>query len=376
LQMIPRLENRLGWLLLASLGNCVSSTDHRINTKAYSFTGAVTFAAAGPSIAATGIGAGLAVGDQIVTDSTLNPGPFTVTVAGADSLTVTEAVVEEAAASHTLAITGTVAETGVNVHDFGFATDEADLPYVTIRKLLPHVTAAERLSEVVVDNHLGGLELNIPATGPMTLSAELLGRTVSQAKGNPAWYGDTATMDDDATFPLAVHQSSSVLIRGGGFSKALKATAVMFSPNARLLQPDQSRYIGSLSPLDFPVMGRAGQITVTAILEDWDLYLRLFKNGGSTLSATPMVGNFDIRAFSPSYIPGTTTPNTVPFGLQFLSGSNGMQNNVVWGLRNAVELAPQRPVYLTLVGTVQRAVSGVPYTVRLQNAQAAYTRPV
>ena len=251
--------------------------------------------------------------------------------------------------------------TGCSLHELSFNTAEEDLPYFTVRRRLPHTVVANRLGEIVADNRLGNAELSFPAVGPMTASLDISGRGVT-FDNNPSWVG--ATYDNDDAFALMVDPSSKVIVEGA----ELAATNAVITINNNLIPADQMRVTGSYAPKDYPCTGRAASVRITAFLEDYELYSRIFTNGafGDSMPWSSQVykGDVDIRAFSP--LKFGTAPDEFQYAIQFRNGVLGTENNVAWSLQNA-NIQPGQPIMLTLLGTLQRRSGGVPFQVRLQN---------
>jgi len=260
---------------------------------------------------------------------------------------------------------------GCQVHEFMYDDIEESLPYYTARRKLPHVDTTKALGEVTYDNHIGNLEISIPTNSPIMANVEQMGRR-TQWESNPTWA--TPTFDDDNSFLVGVHNASRVSLEVDGVLQELKATGATISINNNLLPPNQAQIIGDPVPLDYPVLSRAASIRVQALVENWDIYNRIFTNAAfgasGTYSDTVYQGDVDIRAYSPMLITGQSTEF---FGFQFLTTGN----NISWSLQGAgVQLAPGSPIMITLVGTVQRATSGAHFKIRVQNdVTTPYTTP-
>jgi hypothetical protein len=285
-----------------------------------------------------------------------NIGDLLFAVLGQDTVT----------ASATLAAAS--GETGSNLHEFTFATDEEDLPYLTVRRRLPHPT--DKLGEIIKDNRIGSLEMSFPAVGPITASMDILGRDVTFTQ-NPTWVAPT--YDDDDSFAIMIDPNSTVTVNG----EELPATGAVVTINNNLVQPDQMRVTGSYVPKDYPCVGRAASVRVTTFVESYDLYSKIFTGVaiGASMPWSPQVlkGNVNITAYSP--LKYGTAPDEYQYGIQFRNGALGTENNVAWSMQPP-NIQPGQPIMLTLIGTLLRRAGGAPFAIRYQNDLATeYQRP-
>ena len=262
------------------------------------------------------------------------------------------------------------AQTGSNLHTISLAANEADIPYVTTRRMLE---GAQRLGEIVQDNRIGGLELTIPASGPMSANVELMGRTptdvdVFDLDPWTNWGLSGASYEADSAFGLSVDGNSVVLLDGAG----LYCTGLVVAMQNSLLPPNQGQVIGSLTPLDYPVLGRVATIRATVLVTNYNLYRDIYAGAhaatNTKLASAVKMGNLDFRVYSPATFDASGTP--VNYALQVRT----LGTNIAWALPAPLAVNPQQPVLLTLVGTVQRPASGNYLDFRFQNSvSTAYT---
>lgn len=268
-------------------------------------------------------------------------------------------------------------DTGIHTHKFTFpATNQYFLPWVTMRRMLPHIIPEERIGEVLQDGRLNSFTLNAAAAQPVAVSLNTLAR-VHQSNyvfnANPAW--GTVTYDDFNSYAVT---SCDGFVRVGGVD--FKAVGVSLALANQLLQPQQSLHIGTIHPLDFPCTKRVMQVTTTFFVEDYDLYTSMFAGQAVDVYADPTstssnVGceiyraDLDVMLASQDYITGTE-----PHRIRVRSDHAG-GDNVSWTLRT-LALAPNQPVLMQVIGIVEAVPTGNPIQVYLQNDQANYNLPV
>jgi len=165
---------------------------------------------------------------------------------------------------------------GVYTHAFRFYdTDQYFIPWLTIRRLLPHTTTASSLGEVFQDGKMRSLTITGAAGAPVTCDMDLVARLPSGDGGStpgagtdfdydPGW--TAATFDDFDDF--------AVTSCDGHFkveNTEFKVTNVAVTLTNQPLAPAQSVHIGTTHPLDYPNLGRNCQVTATILIEDYNL---------------------------------------------------------------------------------------------------------
>jgi len=122
ISLIPRLDNRFGWLLLAAMGDV-----------------------------------------STVSDTTI---------------------------AHYLA-GGSGADAGINTHIFRFySSDQFFIPYLTLRRLLPHPTSTYELGEILQDARVAALTVTGAAAAPVTADLDVMARLYQSDYDfdfNPGW---------------------------------------------------------------------------------------------------------------------------------------------------------------------------------------------
>jgi len=80
--------------------------------------------------------------------------------------------------------------------------DEFFAPWLTIRHLLPNATAAEEVGEIFQDSRIGSFTLTAASGAPVTIDLDLVGRRLQASEEfdvNPGW---SASYDDFTTFAI------------------------------------------------------------------------------------------------------------------------------------------------------------------------------
>jgi hypothetical protein len=305
--MVPRLDNRLGWLLLATMGDVSTVAD----TKA-----------------------------------------------------------------ENLALLGGVhgADAGINSHIFWFRTDDQYfIPWLGLRRLLPHTTSAKRVGENYQDGHLASFTLTAASAAAVRADAAFLAR-VKQSNYvfdyDPSW--DEAVFDDFQKF-ATTSCDGHFKVNDVSFD----ATGVSVAVNNSLLPPAQSLIIGSMHPIDFPNLTRTVNLTVSFLVSDWDFYVSTFvgtsvTDTDSNVECLVYQADVDVMLASQQDIPGTTEP----YRIRVLS--NPDEDNVAWAIA-PLRITPNRPLVVNATATVLATEGGLwenhPFFLILQNDQTSYALP-
>lgn len=265
-----------------------------------------------------------------------------------------------------------VETTGVYTHVFTVQLDnQFFIPWITMRRLLPHTTAEEIVGEVFQDGRVASLTLAAASGRPVTADLAAMAR-VKQGNYafeiNPGW---TATYTNFEDFGVT-SCDGSVEVNNTAFD----VTAVAFNLVNNLLPPAQSIVIGTVHPKDFPNLGRVLTVTVTFLVDDYDMYLSTFTGTTVDASASPgeNVGcevykaDVDVMLASQTAI-GASGDVDEPYRLRFIS--NLSQDNVSWMVQ-PIRVTPNQPMVAQLTGTFLASESEYPWYLFLQNAKAGY----
>jgi len=300
--LIPRLDNRFGWILLAAMGEVSTISD-------------VTIA---------NVIAGLPAGTT--------PNCYT--------------------------------------HVFTFdASDQYWVPYCTFRRLLPHPTAANELGEVAQDGRVRTLTIAGAGNAPVRADLDVIARQYQgdyDFEFDPSW---TATYDDLDDFAVA-NCDGHFKVEDTDFD----VTAASVTIVNQLLPPAQAMKIGSIDPIDFPVLGRVAVVTATILVSDYGLYVSTFSgaaNDGATSANTTCIvykADVDVMFASQTYIPSVGA-GTEPYRIRIVS--NTAQDNVAWQAR-PIRVQPNRPIVLQVTANILATSSGDPLRIYIQNDTTGY----
>ena len=260
-------------------------------------------------------------------------------------------------------------DAGVHSHVFTFQTDDQHfIPWTTIRRRLPHSTAANRVGEEFQDCKVGAMTGTIATGTPFTMDLDMVGRLKQSDyifDYNPSW--GSQTYDDFDNFAVP---SCAGHFKVGGTE--FNVTNMTFTVSNNVLPPAQSVVIGTTHPTDFPTLSRTVTVTATFLVDTWDLYVSTF--AGSSVSATDSnvsctIYNADLSVLvaSQNFITGAHR-----YALRVVS--NQATDNAAWTVA-PVRIIPDRPVVVTATCSVQSLSSGDPFYVIIQNAKADYALP-
>jgi len=228
-------------------------------------------------------------------------------------------------------------------HKFEFATDNASLPWMSVRKYVP---GSSTMGEVGVDCKVASVTMTFPQNGIMQARVDWLGITPSW-ETNPSWtYSDG--FEDYTSIPVTSQTACSITLPEFSASE-LPVTALTVTMTNNLTTPQQEMVIGSQHPDDFAVVSRAATIRATVKWSDPDLYRTLYTGGtgGVAWSDACYYSDFKALVQSPYNIVGTT-----PYELVINA------SNVAWQIDGPVRLAGGDLLMLNLMGTVVEEDAG------------------
>jgi len=338
LSLIPRLDNRLGWLLLAALGEVSTISDIRL------------------------------------TD---------LSIMGGDG-------------SQDLAIHPE--NEGINCHIFSMVDiNQFFVPWLTVRRLLPNLIDNERVGELFQDAHIGTLTINASSVSPLTFDVTMLARIHEDYAFYPDPFG-TGEWSDDITFDELEHFGVTscegwVKINDEKYD----VTNLTITLTNNLLPPAQTIIIGSYSPTDFPVLGRTLEATVTFLVDTYDLYVSSFIGGdvtywadisektgytaaggagsavdGWNIECGVLISDMEIVLASQTRM-GAVGDGTERFKL--CVKSNKDHDSVTWKMQ-PLRLQPNRPVILQATASFNSiSETADPFWFILQNLQTNYELP-
>lgn len=257
------------------------------------------------------------------------------------------------------------ADTGIQHHEFVFATDEAYLPYLSFRKDIPGTAAANDLGEIFQDCKIVNLTVALPNDGLISSRIDVLGRAAdTQFESAPTWSYDNAFETYES---IPIGSVTGGFLKIPGFSAtALPVTAGSVSLTNAPLDIRQERQFGSPYLDEITVIGRSLTVDLVVKWKDPQLYRSILTGTteGTQWTAAPFVQDLDIYARSPLVIPTQTTPYEIRFE------APQVMYQVVGGIR----LAGNQAVMIRLTGTAIADASGY-MNLHVANEQTDYTWP-
>jgi len=266
--------------------------------------------------------------------------------------------------------------TGCYKHVFKFFTQQAFVPYIGLRKLIPHDTAASELGEDYKNCKLVGLTLNFPNDGPISARFDAMGMdfTLVEDPMTATWTFSN-TYEDWQSIPIATAQAAGV----GGYVKFTpsgesEVTLPVVAASATLanvpLDVRQERVYGSPKPADVTILSRVATYDLLVKWDNPDLYQQCLTGvaAGTAWSSTPLTGKVKIMAQTPSVM--GTAPLNIPYKIRISSES------VLLSQVGGIALASNQAVMLRFTGTAIAPSSGEYCQIEMHNKVAtAYALP-
>jgi len=247
------------------------------------------------------------------------------------------------------------------------------LPYFTTHRLLPNQTTASEVGEISQDMCISSLQLNVGAAGIVTANVGMVGRgaDITLWDVNPGW--TQPTLDDIDTFMVTSCTGFVKISVSGGTPATVTTQNVVgaqFTFVNQLLPPNQARIVGSPYHVDHPNLGRSLFIDIPTLVTDYDTYVQAFGGPANPVvdtawSCTPLDGDIDIELQSPSLISGAATP------AYHLLRFRTTQANAKFSVQPLV-LTPGQPVVFAMRAMIARPSTGLSYEMYLQNGTASY----
>ena len=315
----------------------------------------------------------------------------------------------------------------VNTHIFSlFDTHQFFAPWLTLYRLLPSIRDGEQVGEVYQDAHVRGFTMNVAAVSPVTIDLDMVGRvpmedTMSYAFNvDPKWE-DCADLGNFEDFAVT---SCDGWVKVGG--NEYDAVSLTMQVTNTTLDPADGITIGNYTPADFPILNRSVTMSVQFLIDSWDLYVSVFRGLmtdvsklGEQAAGGDYSGDYDtgystgdmglqggvagnVCGGNPDLENACTTHTGVTgvnpqccilmedFDLMLAAGicnvddtcisrirvlSNPAYENVAWSAE-PVRLTPGRPVLMQATATFTSVGPAVdPFWVLLQNAKEDYVLP-
>jgi len=261
-------------------------------------------------------------------------------------------------------------DTGVFVHEFTFASDEADIPWVTLAKWLPANVSGEDIGLRITDGRAAAMRLMLPGRGRVRMRLDFLGI-------KPEFIVDPAT---NASWATSFEEEDSVPITSkpaGGFEMPVGASiypagCTIDFTNGLTDPVRQEAVIGSYYPDDLAVLGRGAIVRFPLKVSIYDHWSQVIFNIADASTATdwkqwsPVTYSSDwcVVCESPGVIPGQTSS----YRLKVYG------KKMEWVV-DPVRMVGNQMMLLNFTGTLSKPASGTAFYIELWNKTANYTWP-
>lgn len=203
---------------------------------------------------------------------------------------------------------------GVYEHVFTFNTNELDIPWMAVRKMIPGRDEVFGHGVIGWDNKVNLLRLSVAATAPIQAQVQWLGRVAELDNHPELWVGNT--FEDFVSIPMACF-GSFLLPTIPGLPRQLPITqAIVELANATTTEREEM-IVGSFFMDDVVPRQRSVSIRTVYKWRDAALAQYIFTNQlrGTAWSPTPFTTStsgseyaFDLLMKAPFNIPGTSEP--------------------------------------------------------------------
>lgn len=247
------------------------------------------------------------------------------------------------------------------------------LPYLTTHRFLPSQSDSTDVGEISQDACVSLLQLNAGAGGIASANVGMVGRGFDGTIWdlNPSW--SAPTLDDpDSFLATACTGFVKVAFTDGtpGTVTTQNVTGLRLSFINNLYPPARARIVGSPFHVDHPNLGRNTILEIPQLVSDYDTYMQVFSGAQNPVadggfSCVPLSGDVDVELQSPMEIAGAAS--TAYYTFRFRTTQGNAKFTV-----DPVALVAGQPVVYNLRAEIARVTSGLPFECYIQNDQAAY----
>jgi hypothetical protein len=195
-------------------------------------------------------------------------------------------------------------------HHFTYAADQADVPWLAVRRFIPGEATTDEYGEVGFDGIATNMRVNVPPAGNLACNIGFMGRKW-QVEEEPSWTYTNA-LEDGTTIPNA--GNGSLKIEGIEYP----IIALTLDLNNNVSTPQQEVIVGDYWPDDFQVLSRLATFRFLYKYEDPDLCQKILTNSDTGTAFSPFpylistVGqNYALEAqfYAPKFVTGTVSTN-------------------------------------------------------------------
>ena len=253
---------------------------------------------------------------------------------------------------------------GIYDHIFTMATDnETFVPWMGFRKHIPRKDglATTDLGEIYKDCKILGFTLTLPNEAPLSARVDVLGREFELDDDPSAWSWDN-TFEHWQSIPVACAVGGFLKIDGAELPIVAASVSFQNAP----LDPRQEKIYGSPWLEDITVIQRRMQYEMTVKWVNPNLYRAVVTGAidGTTWSAHPKTGTFEVKAVSSVDIEGEDEPYSLT-----IAADEVMMNQV-----GGITLAGNQAVMMRFSGTALESDTNY-CSFLLRNQAAAYQWP-
>lgn len=255
--------------------------------------------------------------------------------------------------------------TGANTHIFRFdPTNNATLPWCSVRSMIPGATSGENFGQTGFDCRVGSVQFTIPAMGKVAARVNMIGRDFKLDDAS-TWTYANATMEDSTSTADAGRGQFSI----GGTEYPIMGAAIEIANG--LTSPQQEVVVGDFAPDSFDVLTRSATIRIVYKYQNSELFRKLLTGtaNGTEWSSLPFMNTtsgatyaFDARFQAPANIGATSQP----YELRVRA------NRVTWAVDGPPELQAGNIITQSFVGTILEPASGDYLQITVTNGQSSY----
>lgn len=268
--------------------------------------------------------------------------------------------------------TATVGETGTPYdHVFRFKSDPANVPYVSVRKMIPKKNGASDtdLGEIFKDCKITSLAMTFPNDAPITSRVDLLGREFAFDHAPDQWTYVNATFEDYESIPVGCETNGYLKLLDFNNGAELPVVAATVTFQNIPLDIRQERVFGSPFLEDITIVMRQLTFDVLVKWNDPKLYATILTGSvtGTAWTAQPYTGRLEVFVNSPSAIGGGVISSHYSLKIE--------ASECMFAMTEGITLAGNQAVMARFTGTALAPGSGDYCRFTLRNKVSTYPWP-
>jgi hypothetical protein len=388
----PRLQDVLGWIFYAGMGDIKSSTpvpgtdvhaEITVATPPHSVTTAITAPPAGGAQVAIEVGTptGASMTAEIHVNGTDNDDDaleviYTVTARAALAVVVGGTMGVFKTVTSIDVVSGTTGDkftpiylTGITHSFIPKTSSKSHVKWLAARKYIPQKDgdALTDLLESYTDCKPLGMTFTLPNDSPLTMRMDMMGRTFELGDDISSWTWANEYEDWDS-IPVGCETDGYIKFTGGGLSgEELPVVGAQISMINTPLDPRQERVYGSPKIEDITIVSRQMTYSCTVKWNNPELYRAVLTgdHAGTAWSSRPLTGSMDVRSVATGFISGSQ---------KYML--NVSSPEILWMMNGTPVLAAGQAVICQFTGIALAPSVGDYTTFALTNNVLNYTWPV